>query len=68
MAPLAIEKISHAYSYPIQDAWERPLLYVNPGTWNKKGFDIWSQGRDGIDQLDPNDTAFDDVTNWQVDL
>ena len=55
-------------AYPIQDAWERPIQYLDRGTWNRKGFDIWSSGKDGVDQLDPNDTKFDDVTNWQADL
>ena len=55
-------------AYPVQDAWERPIQYVDPGVWNKNGIDIWSWGKDGVDQLDPADANFDDVTNWQTDL
>jgi prepilin-type N-terminal cleavage/methylation domain-containing protein len=49
---------------PIVDAWEQLIKYRLPGTWNKKTVDIWSSGKDGVDQLDPTHKDFDDVTNW----
>ena len=55
-------------AYPIQDAWQNPLLYKYPGQWNVKGCDIWSNGKDEVPQLDPEATDFDDVTNWQRDF
>ena len=55
-------------AYPVQDAWERPIQYRQKGEWNKRACDIWSQGKDGEDQLDPEHEKFDDVTNWQTDL
>ncbi len=40
------------------DAWTRVLHYKNPGTHNKRGVDIWSDG--------PNDkTDEDDIGNWR---
>jgi prepilin-type N-terminal cleavage/methylation domain-containing protein len=49
---------------PIVDGFDNPVRYLVPGKWNKKGVDIWSPGKDGKDQLDPNLPDYDDVTNW----
>jgi hypothetical protein len=46
------------------DGFDNPVRYLVPGKWNKKGVDIWSPGKDGKDQLDPNLPDYDDVTNW----
>lgn len=46
------------------DSFGNAIRYLNPGTWNKNGVDIWSPGADGTDQLDPAHPDFDDVTNW----
>ena len=35
-----------------------------PGTYNRKGVDIWSPGKDGKDQLVDTVQDYDDVTNW----
>lgn len=49
---------------PIVDAWDQLVKYKVPGTWNKGTFDIWSSGKNGLDELDPTNKDFDDVTNW----
>jgi prepilin-type N-terminal cleavage/methylation domain-containing protein len=49
---------------PIVDGFDNPVRYKVPGKYNKKGVDIWSPGKDGKDQLDPNLPDYDDVTNW----
>lgn len=41
----------------IIDAWEQPLHYRNPGVKNKRGVDIWSDGRS-------TKTDEDDIGNW----
>jgi prepilin-type N-terminal cleavage/methylation domain-containing protein len=49
---------------PIVDAFDQPIKYKIPGTYNKKGVDIWSSGKDGKDQLVDTAPDYDDVTNW----
>jgi hypothetical protein len=46
------------------DAFDNVIRYANPGTFNSKGVDIWSPGKDGKDQKDPAAPEYDDVTNW----
>lgn len=48
---------------PVTDGWGRPIKYRNPGVRNPKGVDLWSSGRNGRDEGDPNRRDFDDVTN-----
>jgi prepilin-type N-terminal cleavage/methylation domain-containing protein len=52
---------------PVQvvDAWDNPIKYQNPGRQYNQGWVmIWSSGKNGVDELNPNDPNFDDVTNW----
>lgn len=42
----------------IVDPWDRAYQYQSPGAHNPSGYDIWSQGPDGLDQTD------DDIGNW----
>lgn len=49
---------------PIVDAFDNLLRYASPGTFNSRGVDIWSPGKDGVDQKNPTAPDFDDVTNW----
>jgi general secretion pathway protein G len=49
---------------PIVDGFDNPIRYKVPGKYNKKGFDIWSPGKNGKDELDENVPGYDDVTNW----
>jgi len=53
---------------PIVDGFDNPIRYKVPGKYNKKGVDIWSPGKDGKDQLDPNLPDYDDVTNWSKEF
>jgi prepilin-type N-terminal cleavage/methylation domain-containing protein len=54
---------------PIVDPWDNLIRYVPfPGKFNKKGVDIWSPGKNGVDDL-ANDLAdgsgqSDDICNW----
>lgn len=43
------------------DPWQRPYRYRGPGkaAHNKKTYDLWSAGPDGMDD------TLDDLTNWQ---
>ena len=41
------------------DPWKNPYQYKCPGTHNVNGYDLWSNGKDGVEG-----TA-DDVTNWK---
>jgi general secretion pathway protein G len=41
------------------DPWGNPYVYVIPGKHNRRAFDLWSNGPDGI-----QGTA-DDVDNWR---
>lgn len=49
---------------PIIDPWENVIRYKSPGSYNKKGVDIWSPGKNGRDELVETDPKFDDVCNW----
>ncbi|MGN0867556.1 MAG: type II secretion system protein GspG [Oligosphaeraceae bacterium] len=46
------------------DSWGLPFRYQCPGDHNRKGFDLWSYGRDG--KSDSDDTKLDDITNWDT--
>jgi hypothetical protein len=35
---------------PFVDGWGRPLLCARPGPVHKRGWDLWSVGRNGIDE------------------
>ncbi len=37
----------YAYDVPV-DAWGRPVRFVCPGRRDTKGFDLWSDGPDGV--------------------
>jgi general secretion pathway protein G len=37
----------YAYDLPV-DAWGRPLRFTCPGRKDPKGFDVWSDGPDGL--------------------
>jgi general secretion pathway protein G len=41
------------------DPWNRPYQYACPGSHNTEGYDVWSNGPDGI-----SGTA-DDIGNWK---
>lgn len=49
---------------PPVDAWDQPIRYANPGRQIKTGVDLWSAGKNGLDELDPAHKDFDDVCNW----
>lgn len=55
---------------PIVDVWERQIRYRFPGTINRQKPDIWSYGKDGVDNsaLAPTNVNFDDVCNWAKDF
>lgn len=40
------------------DAWKHAWNYRQPGTHNPEGYDLWSNGPDGVDGSD------DDIANW----
>jgi general secretion pathway protein G len=40
-----------------EDPWGRPYQYRNPGTHNKNGYDIFSFGKDGVENEN-------DIGNW----
>jgi prepilin-type N-terminal cleavage/methylation domain-containing protein len=53
---------------PVIDPWDNLIRYQLPGKFNKKGVDIWSPGKNGVDDLS-NDLAdgsgqSDDICNW----
>ena len=41
------------------DPWGEPYRYAYPGKHNKKGYDVWSAGRDKVSGTD------DDIVNWE---
>lgn len=41
------------------DPWDKPYIYVCPGKWNPKTFDLYSSGPDGVPETE------DDIKNWQ---
>lgn len=40
------------------DPWGQEYQYRSPGTYNTRGYDLWSFGADGVE-------SDDDVTNWE---
>jgi general secretion pathway protein G len=40
------------------DPWGKPYQYASPGTHNADGYDVWSNGPDGVSGTD------DDIGNW----
>ena len=42
-----------------KDPWGQPYKYANPATKSKKGFDLWSVGKDG------QDGTADDIGNFK---
>lgn len=42
----------------VQDPWNQPYQYKNPGVRNKGGYDIYSFGPDGVE-------SEDDIGNWE---
>jgi hypothetical protein len=53
---------------PVIDAWDQPIKYKNPGQYNKQSVDIWSMGKNGKDEFDPNAPSYDDVSNWNKEF
>ena len=53
---------------PVVDPWRNPIRYLNPGRYNKTFVDLWSAGKNGTDELNPESPDFDDVTNWSKDF
>lgn len=52
----------------IIDAWARVLKYKSPGVHNLNGVDLWSTGRDGVDNSSASsEEDTDDVNNWMKD-
>jgi prepilin-type N-terminal cleavage/methylation domain-containing protein len=49
---------------PIIDPWENLVRYLVPGNYNKKGVDIWSPGKNGLDDLVGPGEDTDDLANW----
>jgi len=43
----------------LKDQWDREYRYACPGEFNRDGFDLSSDGEDGLPGTD------DDLTNWQ---
>jgi general secretion pathway protein G len=41
------------------DPWNRPYVYVSPGTHNVEDYDLYSYGPDGVEG------GGDDITNWE---
>jgi general secretion pathway protein G len=41
----------------VTDPWERPWQYRYPGTYNQRGYDVFSLGEDGVESAD-------DIGNW----
>jgi general secretion pathway protein G len=44
------------------DPWGRDYYYESPGTYDTKGYDIFSLGRDGLEGGDDED---EDIVSWQ---
>ena len=45
------------------DPWGSSFQYVSPGEVNDEGYDLWSMGKDGID--DGGKEGTDDIKNWR---
>lgn len=55
---LVQEKILKEKKVP-KDPWGNEYVYINPGSNNSDGFDLYSFGKDG------REGGGDDVTNWE---
>jgi len=55
---LVKEKILKEKKVP-KDPWGNEYIYINPGSNNSDGFDIYSFGKDG------REGGGDDITNWE---
>jgi len=42
----------------LNDPWDHPYIYRNPGKHNSKSFDVFSMGPDG------REGGWDDISNW----
>jgi prepilin-type N-terminal cleavage/methylation domain-containing protein len=51
----------------VVDAWDNDIRYLRPGTKNTKAVDIWSYGKDGLDNSS-GAPPVDDVSNYQKDF
>lgn len=49
---------------PVIDPWDGLIRYQLPGTYNKKGVDIWSGGKNGQDDKVDAAGETDDICNW----
>ena len=47
----------------MKDPWGQPYKYRAPSQHSKKSYDIWSAGKDGIDQQGADGS--DDIGNWK---
>lgn len=47
----------------LTDPWGNPFQYVSPGEVNEEGYDLWSTGKDGVD--DGGKEGTDDIKNWR---
>ena len=45
-----------------KDRWGHDYLYLNPGTHNPEGYDLWTRGQDGQDGGDGGNA---DIGNWE---
>ncbi len=41
------------------DSWGHPYHYLYPGNYNQSSFDLWSNGKDGVEG------TTDDIANWK---
>ncbi|HNT27416.1 MAG TPA: type II secretion system major pseudopilin GspG [bacterium] len=55
---LVQEKILKEKKVP-KDPWTNEYVYINPGSNNSEGFDLYSFGKDG------REGGGDDITNWE---
>ncbi len=55
---LVKEKILKEKKVP-KDPWSNEYVYINPGSNNSDGFDLYSFGKDG------REGGGDDITNWE---
>ncbi|HSA32365.1 MAG TPA: type II secretion system major pseudopilin GspG [bacterium] len=55
---LVQEKILKEKKVP-KDPWSNEYVYINPGSNNSDGFDLYSFGKDG------REGGGDDITNWE---
>jgi general secretion pathway protein G len=57
--PSGMEKWNGPYIDPqnVNDPWDKPWQYRFPGTYNQRGYDVYSLGEDGVESAD-------DIGNW----